>query len=68
MGAIVHRNAEGWLLDPKYRGVKVIDPDGWRGEDCCWEESITEEEFVRRLLRSTCRWPYQKQVSFQVLG
>lgn len=34
-------------------GVRIADPDGWRGSDRRWHEPITREEFEFRAARST---------------
>ena len=51
----VKRTAEGWLAQPAYRHITVLDPDGWdRGNfEESWAEFLTEEEFNRRLAHST---------------
>lgn len=40
-----------WLETPEFKGVVVMDPDGWRSEDAPkWTDPITLEEFRRRLM------------------
>lgn len=44
------------MLETKYRGSYVMDPDGWDRKNydySFYEEKITEEEFWKRLFRST---------------
>lgn len=45
-----------WLGHPDYRGISVVDPDGWdrKNFDASWAEQISKEEFDRRLMNSTC--------------
>lgn len=51
--------ADEWLKDPKYKGLVVLDPDGWDRQNfkASWAEKITRGEFERRVVVSTCRWP-----------
>ena len=35
------------------KGVRVIDPDGWRNDDKTMADEITKKEFNQRLLYST---------------
>lgn len=37
-------------------GVNVLDPDGWRADGMSFETPITREEFMRRVVSSTCAW------------
>lgn len=53
----VHRSADGWLGQPEYAAIEVLDPDGWRGLNQSWYDSITEQDFLERLMRSTLRLP-----------
>ena len=57
MAAIIMMNAEAWLAMPEFACIKVIDPDGWRREGRSWYDTITKEEFVRRLMESTIQHP-----------
>jgi hypothetical protein len=52
-------SARGWLEQPKYRGINVLDPDGWDRTALIhsWAEEIDEAEFMRRLSVSTCSFP-----------
>lgn len=53
------KTADEWLATPRWAGVKVLDADGWdraRFADS-WAERITEDEFNRRLMQSTCQMP-----------
>jgi len=48
------RTPEEWLQAEKYKGLVIMDPDGWRGKDApAWDEPITEDEFNHRLCMST---------------
>lgn len=53
------RTPDEWLQQPPYKGIVVMDPDGWDRENyaASWGEPITEAEFNRRLCQSTCSWP-----------
>lgn len=48
-----------WLMQPDYDGVVVLDPDGWDRKNfaASWSERITEAEFNRRMVASTCQIP-----------
>lgn len=50
------KSSQEWNTQPKYKNHIVLDPDGWdrANFEVSWNEPITEEEFVRRLQRSTC--------------
>ncbi len=40
-----------WLETPEFKGVVVMDPDGWRSEGAPkWTDPITLDEFRRRLM------------------
>lgn len=40
----------------KIKGIEVLDPDGWRGEDGRpWADPISEDEFALRMGTSTVR-------------
>ena len=44
-----------WLATPRYLGVTILDPDGWRHNDGRnWDDAITEDEFENRLMQCTC--------------
>lgn len=48
-------------LQALYPDFIVMDPDGWdrRNYQYSWhEELITNEEFEKRVGRSTCQWPF----------
>ena len=48
-----------WLQQPKYYGLVVYDPDGWDRSNYEYSfnvELITEDEFKKRLARSTAIW------------
>ena len=54
------RSAEMWLKHPDFKGIQVLDPDGWdRHGDFSksWSEPITRYEFEVRLGLSTCAYP-----------
>lgn len=55
----VRRGAADWLQTTLYKGVEVLDPDGWDRSDLerSWEEPITRAEFERRLMQSSCKFP-----------
>lgn len=54
----VRKTSEKWLSEiPEEYGIILSDPDGWgrvNYEHSFYEELITEEEFKRRLMDSTC--------------
>jgi hypothetical protein len=52
----IKKCADDWLREPKYQDFIVMDPDGWdrKNYEASWAEEITEQEFNRRLLSSTC--------------
>ena len=52
----IKKCADDWLCEPLYRNTLIMDPDGWDRRDFerSWAEEITEEEFQRRLMGSTC--------------
>lgn len=43
-----------WVWE-RLRGVRILDPDGWRWDGKGWEEPIDEDEFIRRAAISTMR-------------
>lgn len=53
------RTPDEWLRRPAYAGLVILDPDGWdrKNFEASWAEAITEQEFTRRMLMSTCVWP-----------
>lgn len=55
------KSAQEWI-DALGIKCEIIDPDGWdrSGEkwDASWSEKILEEEFFRRMDRSTCTHKY----------
>jgi hypothetical protein len=55
------RTSQQWLnlYQAEHPGFLIYDPDGWdRGSyEASWNERITQGEFDRRVIRSTCRWP-----------
>jgi hypothetical protein len=49
----VLKTPEEWLAEIR-PGVRVLDPDGWRGRDGRpWTDPISRAEFTRRLVLST---------------
>lgn len=50
------KTADEWLAHPDYAGLKILDPDGWDRQnfEVSWAESITKDEFILRMCRSTC--------------
>lgn len=50
------KKPDDWLKMPQYEGLIIYDPDGWdrKNYEVSWNEEITEEEFNRRLMLSTC--------------
>ncbi len=56
---IVIRTADEWLQQPEWKGLLVMDPDGWdrRNFKASWAEKITAQEFEKRVCMSTCMWP-----------
>jgi hypothetical protein len=58
------KTSQQWYeeLQTLYPDFLVMDPDGWdrRNYQYSWhEELITNEEFEKRLSKSTCQWPYK---------
>lgn len=51
------RTADDWLRTRRFRGVEVIDPDGWRKPNMSWSDRVTRSEFESRLVESTCSFP-----------
>lgn len=51
----VVKNSTEWLASTKYKHLSILDPDGWDRENFneSWNELITEEEFIHRLMNST---------------
>lgn len=45
------RTPEQWLQHPDYRGVRILDHDGWTRDE--WGEPIGREEFQQRLNQCT---------------
>jgi hypothetical protein len=59
MNELTKLTPDEWLLKPAYRGMVIMDPDGWdrKNFEASWAEPITEDEFAKRMLMSTCLWP-----------
>lgn len=53
------RTPDEWLKTPEFKGIVVLDPDGWdrRGFQRSWPEPIDHATFTGRLVKSTCTWP-----------
>lgn len=57
------RTSREWLeiYQQEHPGFDIYDPDGWDRSPgnfrASWEERITREEFSRRVMLSTCRYP-----------
>lgn len=46
-----------WLEEPEYKGIIVMDPDGWRHNDgVTWDTPITQGDFAMRLFESTIQF------------
>jgi hypothetical protein len=51
---LAYKTPEEWLQTDDFRGLVVMDPDGWRGKNApAWDEPITAVEFNHRLCMST---------------
>jgi hypothetical protein len=60
----VMKTSQQWYeeLQARYPDFLVMDPDGWDRSNYqhSWhEEWITNEEFEKRVARSTCCWPHE---------
>ena len=46
---------EDWLKLKEFQGYTVLDPDGWDRKNWkeSWNEKITKQEMVNRLMKST---------------
>lgn len=52
------RTPEQWLLTDEFKGLRILDPDGWRGRNGRdWEDKISHDEFQSRLARCTVEHP-----------
>lgn len=53
------RTPEEWLAQPEYKGLIILDPDGWdrKNFEESWAEPITQEVFIRRVMISICIFP-----------
>ena len=54
------KTPEQWLKEPMFKGVEVLDPDGWdrKGDfESDWNKPINEAEMWQKLFVSTCSWP-----------
>ena len=49
------KTPEDWM-ELNHPNQKIMDPDGWRGNDKSFADVITEEEFERRLAECTIMW------------
>ena len=52
-----YKSSEAWLRT-NFNNVKILDPDGWdrKNFEESWNELITEDEFMKRLMASTITW------------
>lgn len=55
------KTSEDWIKDPHYKGLTILDYDGWNRNPKDWEfswkeELITQQEFERRVCNSTVIW------------
>lgn len=57
--SVYYKTANQWLNTDPYKGITVLDPDGWdrKNLDASWAEPITQEEFNFRLSISTASYP-----------
>ena len=57
----VLRTPDQWLAEPQYRGIVVVDPDGWdrKNFEQSWSEPISEAEFSARMMMSSCLFNQQ---------
>ncbi len=39
----------------KLTGITILDPDGWRADGFDFNKPISEADWNRRMLQSTCR-------------
>ena len=53
------KTPDQWLNHPDFKGIIVMDPDGWDRKDFdrSWADPITRYEFEVRLGLSTCAFP-----------
>lgn len=53
------RTPDEWLLTENWKGITVLDPDGWdrKNFSVSWSTPITEQEFSDRIAQSTCQFP-----------
>ena len=51
------RTPEGWLAQPEYKGVDILDPDGWDRKNfkISWNTPISKDDFERRMVQCTIR-------------
>ena len=50
------KTSKNWLKLDKYKGIIIIDPDGWNRQNYTYsfeKQRITQREFERRLSHST---------------
>jgi hypothetical protein len=61
---VTEKKPEDWLMEPEFADLVVLDPDGWDRKNFTesWAEPITQDEFVKRVLRSTCIFKKLPQV------
>lgn len=54
-GKGIKRKPEDWLKTLEFQGYTILDPDGWDRKNWkqSWNEKITKQEMVNRLMKST---------------
>lgn len=57
MSEIELKSAEEWLQEPEFKGIIILDPDGWDRRpghfEKSWNKKITKQEFNKRLMYCT---------------
>lgn len=48
------KTAAEWLQFSEFKGIVLMDPDGWRSDNTPLDTPIKYSEFCRRLSHSTC--------------
>lgn len=56
---LLKKTPADWLKEPQYKGLIIMDPDGWdrRNYAVDWAIPLTESEFAKKAMNSTCKWP-----------
>jgi hypothetical protein len=47
------KTSDGWLKHPDFKGIVIMDPDGWRYDSKSMTDEISYSEFCTRLSQST---------------